>query len=176
MFGKKPAAAKPLWSVQLLTPDYLVDGRLDGDDPTGPWFLTVQPQDREVATLTLSQASVQPTGALTATLPAGGNWLLPSTGQFVAVIPRDEASTAYALKHKGSSQHPIPALVFVGPYAIRGTVLSPDKYLEILSGYQTFLMQDATIDCLAPGSRLSSLSAPYAVVSAQLLHGLVVSA
>ena len=177
MFGKKqPPTPKLPWDIQLLTPDYVVQGHMDGDDPTGGWFLNVQPSDLAVATLKLTQASVQPTGALNVNLPTGGTWLLPSTAQFVAVIPRDEASTAYAIKNKGHSQHPIPVVVFVGPYAIRGTVLSPDTYLDILSDYQTFAMQDVVIDCLTPGARLTGLTAPYIVVRSLLLHGILVNA
>ena len=175
MFAKKPSTPKPLWAVQLLTTEYLVDGSLDYDDPTGSWFLQVQAGDLAMATLNLTQARFQPTGGLNVTMPTAAKWTLPSTGLFVACIPRDEASTAYALKHNSSSRNPISAVVFVGPYAIRGTILSPDKNLDILGGYQAFAMEQAVIDCLVPGSRLTGLAAPYLLVRSLLLHGIVTS-
>jgi hypothetical protein len=176
VFGKKQSTPKLPWSVQLLTTEYLVDGNLDGDDPTGPWFLHVQSGEIAMSTLTLTQARIQATGALSVTMPAAAKWILPSTATFVACIPRDEASTAYAVKQNSSSKHAIAGVVFVGPYAIRGTILSPNANLDILSGYGTFAMQQAVIDGLAPGARLTGLAAPYVLVRTMLLHGIVVSA
>jgi hypothetical protein len=176
MFGKKQSTPKALWAVQLLTTDYLVDGNLDPDDPTGSWFLHVQSGELAMATLTLTQARMQPTGGLNATMPTAAKWSLPSTGMFVACIPRDEGGTAYALKRNSSSKHPIAGVVFVGPYAIRGTILSPDAGVDILAGYLTFAMQQVVIDCLAPGARLTGLAAPYVLVRSLLLHGIATSA
>ena len=175
MFGKKKAPKAP-WSVQLLTTEYLVDGHMDGDDPTGPWFLQVQAQDLAMATLTLTEASFQPTAAQNILPAQAAKWVLPSTALFVAMIPRDEGSLAYCASRNGGSKHPIPAVVFTGPYALRGTVMCPDDDLDILSGYLTFAMQDVTIDCLAPGARLKGLPAPYIVVRSLLMHGIVLNA
>ena len=174
MFGKKQSTPKALWAVQVLTTDFLVDGQMDYDDPSGPWwFLQAQSGALAVATLSLTQASFQPTAGQNIQPTPAANWVLPSSGQFVAAIPRDEASTAYAMKENSSSRHPIPAVVFAGPYAIRGTILSPDPNLYILSGYSIFAMQGAVIDCLAPGSRLHGLAAPYLLVRSLLVHGIV---
>ena len=174
MFGKKHAP-KALWSVQLLTTDYLVDGHMDGEDPTGPWFLRVQAGEMSMATLTLTEASIQPTAGQNIQPTQAAKWILPSTALFVAVIPRDEASTAYSIGRNGSSKHPFPGVVFVGPYAIRGTIMSPNSDLDILSGYLSFAMQDTVIDCLAPGARLKGLAAPYVIVRALLLHGIMIN-
>jgi hypothetical protein len=175
MFGKKKAPKAP-WSVQLLTTDFLVDGHMDGDDPTGPWFLHVQAAELAMATLTLTEASFQPTAAQNIQPAPAAKWVLPSPAQFVAMIPRDEGSLAYCVNRNGGSKHPIPAVVFTGPYALAGTVMSPDANLDILAGYQTFVMQNVTIDCLAPGARLKGLAAPYVVVRTLLLHGIVLNA
>ncbi len=174
MFGKKQAPKAP-WSAQLLTTEYLVDGHLDGDDPDGPWFLHVQAKDLAMATLTLTQAGFQPTGGQNILPTQAAKWVLPSTALFVAVIPRDEGSMAYAGKQNASSKHSIGGVVFVGPYAMRGTILSPDADLDILSGYLTFAMQDVVIDNLAPGARLKGLAAPYVIVRTLLVHGIVLN-
>jgi hypothetical protein len=175
MFGKKHAPKAP-WSVQLLTTDFLVDGHLDGDDPTGPWFLHVQAQEMAMATLTLTEASFEPTAGQNVPETRAAQWVLPSTALFVGVMPRDEGSMAYCANRNSGSKHPIPgAVVFVGPYAIRGTVLSPDADLDILSGYPTFAMQNVVIDNLAPGARLKGLAAPYIIVRSLLLHGIVLN-
>src|SRR5258708_2934307 len=90
MFGKKHAPKAP-WSVQLLTTDFLVAGHLDGDDPTGPWFLHVQAQDLAMATLPLADASIEPSAGQNIPETRAARWVLPSTGLFVGMMPRDEA-------------------------------------------------------------------------------------
>jgi len=176
MFGKKHAPKAP-WSVQLLTTDFLVSGNLDGDDPTGPWFLQVQASDLAMATLTLTDASFDPTGSQNVPETRAAKWVLPSTGLHVGTLPRDEASLAYCTSRNSGSKHPFPGVVaYVGPYAIRGTLLCPDIDLDILSGYLTFAMQNVTIDHLAPGARLKGLAAPYIVLRSLLLHGIVPNA
>jgi hypothetical protein len=174
MFGKKKAPKAP-WSVQVLTTEFLVDGHMDGDDPTGGWFLQVQARDLAMATLTLTEASFQPTAAQNIRPTQAAKWVLPSAAQFVAILPRDEGSLAYCADRNSSSKHPIPAVVFSGPYAFSGTVMSPDNDLDILAGYVTFAMQNVTIDCLAPGARLKGLTAPYAVLRTLLVNGIVLN-
>lgn len=176
MFGNKNKAPKLPWSVQLLTTEFLVDGHTDGDDPTGPWFLQVQAGELAMATLTLTDASFQPTAAQNMAPTQAAKWVLPSTAQFVATLPRDEGSLAYCAKTNGNSKHPIPAVVFSASYALSGTIMCPDKDLDILSGYGTFAMQNVTIDCLAPGARLKGLTAPYVVLMTRLVHGIVLNA
>ncbi len=178
MFGKKqPPAPKALWTVQLLLRDYLVEGHTDGDDATGPLFLTVQAgNDLDMATLTLTEPSVQPTGSLNVAVPPASKWVLPTNAEYVAVIPRDPGSTAYALQNKGPAKALIGAIVIAGPYSLRGAVICPGRDLDILCGYQTFAMQDVTIDSLAPGARLSNFAAPHVVVRTLAVQGFFVNA
>jgi hypothetical protein len=174
MFAKKPSTPKPLWAVQLLTTEYLVDGSLDYDDSSGSWwFLEAQAGQLALETLNLKQASFQPTAGLNVSMPAAATWSTPSTAAYVACIPRDEASTAYALKQNSSWRNPIPAVVFVGPYSIRGNILSREQQLGSMQISGIFPMQQAVIDCLAPGARLTGLAAPYLLVHSLLLHGIV---
>src|SRR5439155_14396439 len=128
-----------------------------------------------MATLTLTEASFQPTAAQNILPTQAAKWVLPSTAQFVATLPRDEGSLAYCANSNGNSKHPFPAVVFSGPYASSGTEMSPNSDLDILSGYGTFAMQNVTIDCLAPGARLKGLAAPYAVLRTLLVHGIVLN-
>jgi hypothetical protein len=171
MFGKKQPKAP--WAVQLLTNDYLVSGHLDGDDPTGPWFLQVQASDLAMATLTLTDAGVEPAAGQTIQATRVAKWVLPATGLWVGVLPRDDGSLAYCTDQNSNSKHPIPATAYVGAYEIRGTVLSPDKYVDILAGYPSFAMQNVTINSLAPGARVKDFQAPYIVLRTLLLQGIV---
>jgi len=171
MFGKKQPARAP-WSVQLLTTDYLISGHLDGDS-TGATFLHVQKEKLAWAMLTLTDAQCEATAGLAAPPALVPEWVLTNMAQFVALLPRDEGSLAYCAKKNNSSNHPFAAEVYVGPYVLRGTLLSTDTSLDFLADYATFVMQTVVIDSLAPGARLRGLAAPYVIVRSLLLHGIV---
>src|SRR5258708_2134483 len=103
MFGNKKKTPKAPWSVQLLTTEYLVDGHMDSEDTSGGWFLQVQPREMALATLTLTEASFQPTAAQNVAPAQAARWVLPSMALFVALLPRDEGSLAYCASQNGNS-------------------------------------------------------------------------
>ena len=136
----------------------------------------MQAEDLAMATLTLTEASFDPTAGHTVPETRAAKWVLPSTALFVGMLPRDDGSMAYCASRNSGSKHPIPdAVALVGGYAIRGTVLSPGDDLDILSGYLTFAMQNVVIDSLAPGARLKGLTAPYIVLRTLLLQGIMLN-
>ena len=171
MPGKDPAVTQ--WAIQVLTSEYLVEGSMDSRDGENSTFLHAEAGSVPFAARELTRATLQPTGALAVAAGASAKFSLPYDTAVVAVIPRDAAGSAYALKRNSGSSHPIPANVYAGPYLLRGTILSPDKELSILAGYQSFAMQAVTIDSLAPGARLRDFQAPYVIVRTHKLHGIV---
>lgn len=164
-----------LWSIQILTADYLIDGRFDSQDVNGiPFFNapSIKNGDCPIPTLTLTSALLQSTGSLALPTSAIGRWTFSPQGACVAVIPRDEASSAYVLKNS-RGQNPVPADVYVGPYLVRGIVMSPVKELALLASYPSFFVQHARITCLVAGTRMEELTSPNIIVSTSLLQGIV---
>ena len=165
-------AEQSLWSVQVLTPDYLIDGNFDSKDVGGLSFFSMQTGSNvPVASLQLSSALLQPTGNLAMPITPVAKWITSFNDAFVGVIPLDEPSTAHALKNN-KAPHPVPADVYVGPYLIRGIVMSPDKNLEILGDVLSFLVQNARITCLTSGAQMTEIRAPNMLVRTLLLQGI----
>ena len=168
MFRKKESAARPLAAVQILTPDYLVEGYIDVDDsgwPFGPVKLT--------------SVRFEPTGSLTPPATTAANWYVLGKSPVVAAIPRDESILAHTQKRYPNEKYPLAAELYVGPYLIQGIVLRSLEETDPLTLMSTLdeyvVVQDVAIDCLLPGTRLKRLSAPLALVSTEnLLHGFVV--
>ncbi len=181
MFGRtqqQPPAPKAPWVVQVLTRDYLIEGFTNADDPVSTDFLEVSiGDDLNGSLLTLTQPNIQPAGAAAVGVPAGSKWVLPGNTEFVAVIPGNEESLAYAVNHRGTSNTPIGAVVLAAHYVIRGTILCPGGAgLEMLSDYTLFAMQDCVIDYVGPGARLTNLDAPFMLVRTQQVQGIFVNA
>jgi hypothetical protein len=151
---------KTAWAAQFLTFDYLIEGYFDGNKED--YILHVGAS--EIQGLQLYSARFRPSGNLVA--PARPN--VPSAlifgVQLIAIIPRDEPSTAAARKKNSDLKYPVPAEAYIGPYLFRGTLLCPNKNVNSVAIYHGFTMQDAQIDCLLPGAQLVGLTAPYVVI------------
>jgi hypothetical protein len=151
-------AASPVqWAVQVLTLDYLIDGCIDEQRNRIAFHLV----NGDARALRVMQARIAPTGALQAPVRSDVPYVLVYGSRLVALIPRDQASTDYALRQNASFRIPIPAEVYAGPYLLRGQVLSPDSKLRVFSGYAAFPMQSVTVTCLAPGARMAPFGVPY---------------
>ena len=183
MFGKKkqqqqeePDDDSP-WMVQVLTREYLIEGFTEADDDLGSSFLEVEVgEDMSGSLLALSQPNIQPTGAATMAAPPNSKYVLPANTEFVAILPGNNSSLAYAVKHAGSGNKPIGAVVTAAHYVIRGVILCPGTGLEMLSDYALFAMQDATVDYVGPGARLTNLDAPFILVRTSQVSGIFVNA
>jgi hypothetical protein len=167
------------WAIQVLTPDFLIDGRMDpqaGSDRNwadtyifeasagGPAYCT--------ASVFFAEASLKATSTLVAPYDSATDMSLFGATAFVAAIPRDEASTAYLVK-SNKYKSLISADIFVGSYLIHGKIWSPNKPesgLSFIKTYSRFVVQDARIDCLIPGAKMQGLEAPFAVVRTHLLQ------
>lgn len=158
-----PVSSKTQWAVQVLTYDYLIEGQVDEKQEHFNFNL-IQARGGPV-NMHVTSARFQPTGHLTPPEPASAPWALVYAESLVAVIPRDEASTAYVLKNNADLfKYPIAAEVRAGAYVIRGNVLSPDKMLNVFESYVRFAVQDAEISCRLSGAQLVGLKAPYVLV------------
>lgn len=180
MFGNKSVSQKSSWAVQVLTPDYLVDGYFDSEeDKMETAILFKADKDPNIYDtgnvhfLTLTSARLQPISPVnnpinSVVLP---KWNMSAMSVFVAIIPRDEASTAYFMK-MNPAKHAIAADVYVGPYIIHGTIVSPESDLMELTAYHTFAVRDAEIEHLYSGTPLTGLKMPCLLVNTHLLQGI----
>jgi hypothetical protein len=161
-----PSVSKSPWAVQLLTFDYLIDGYIDGDREHYNLTLVYLVKGGAV-NMHLTSVRFQPTRNSALPTPPPAPWALVYGDGLVAVIPRDEAGTTFVTKKNADLfKVAVPAEVYVGPYVLRGKVLSPDKELTVFESYRRFAMQDAEISCLLPGALLTGLQAPYVLVVA----------
>ncbi len=151
---------KSSWLLQVLTTDYLIDGYMDGDRDKTIFRLA----DRRVLDLPLASVQFQPAGNLIAPMHVVVPWTLVNSESLIAIIPRDAASMACAMQNNGIFNQSFQGEVYIGPYVLRGKILTIDNSVRILAMYAAFPMQDVEINCLLPGSKLVGLKAPYLMV------------
>ena len=169
-----PTSPKPPSAVQVLTLDYLIDGYTDVEEAWA-FFENLSRSTSPTTILSLSSVRLHSTGSLAELTPAPSTWQMPYEAALVAVLPRDEASLAYATKKNAGLRYAFPAVVSVGPYAIRGKLLSSQadiRDLTFLYVYRSLVLREAEINCLKPGSQLTGLQAPLAIVHTELLQGI----
>ncbi len=155
--GKPPTTR---WSVQILTTDYLIAGVLDADRERMAFNIV----GGDARALRVYEPQIVPVGNLVVPQRAAVPWALVYGNELVAFIPRDQDCLNFALKSTSAFKHPIPAEAFVGPYVFSGTLLSPDKNLQVFEGFSAFVMQNVIIDCLAAGTKVPRLQAPFVMV------------
>jgi hypothetical protein len=161
------------WALQLLTPDYLIDGLCDTDRYPIYTFSSANyhsciPTDA----LQLISTRVRPTGSLVLPDSAVPNWNVTFYNGFIAVIPRDDASQDYF--RSNLSQYPdVEVDVYTGPYVIHGTLPIEKKEFKKLEFLFSFIVKDAVIDCLHPNSFLHDYHVPFAMVRTLQVQGIV---
>lgn len=173
MFGlgqKKPAAPEAPWAVQILAGDYLVDGLIQpseyklGDEDV---FARAAEPTRGIKAfhfLALTDVRVQPAGDLTSPVLAYSRWSLGWCRDVTAIVPRDDAGRAAAQAAFKDCRNGIAAVMYAGPYLIRGTALSDhETRLDSPLSADVSLLPviDAEVDCQRPGARLTGFRAPY---------------
>ena len=80
------------------------------------------------------------------------------------------------MKHAGGPNKPIGAVLLAAHYTIRGVILCPGTGLEMLSDYALFAMQDAVVDYVGPGARLTKMEVPFLLVRTSQVQGIFVNA
>jgi len=176
MFTKKPTGPKAPWAVRLLTTDFLVDGFTDTEAHPDTWpFFSPQTGSPPTGLLWLDSPRFTPVAAGTPPQAAVKQWVVPYSSQYVAVMPFDNTSLAAVRKNADSHKYAHAAVLHVGPFAIRGQLLSTYEavsYLSTMAAHLSFAMQDAEIESRLPNPQFGVLKAPLVLVRAQLLQGI----
>jgi hypothetical protein len=165
------------WAIQVLTPDYLVEGLYDDsrDNNLATYFFQTRydtdGQLARTASIHLTSAQIQPTRHMTTPVSMINDW---STYAYslIALIPHDDNSMAHVSKNN-NPKFIIPGDIYVGPYRVHGIVQSPEKQLNSLRYYFTFVVRDAEIECLEAGAKLQSMKVPLVVIRSHLVQGIV---
>ena len=168
-----PHAPNALWALQLLTPDFLIDGICDTNRyPIFTFSSTNYQNCLPTDALQLTATTIRSTGSLVVPADAPPNWNVTFYNGFIAVIPADEASTHYF--HSNLSRYPyVPVDVYAGPYVFHGTLPIEKKEFKQLEFLFSFVLKDVEIDCLWPQSFLHNYKVPYAMLRTLLVQGIV---
>jgi hypothetical protein len=180
---KKPAAPKPLWRLQLLSEEYLVEGSFNQDE-----FKVGSADIFEMSCenvldgggieafhrLSLTDVTLNVTGLLSLPELRYPEWNTAVFEQVIAVIPRDPASLQAAQKAFREYRYPLPVEIYAGPYRLRGQLLS-DSSIPRRSPFlmnQVVPLVEAEIDNLLPGAKLSGLRSAWLLLNGGgVLHG-----
>ena len=180
---KKTLTPKPLWQLQLLTGEILIEGSYNPDE-----FRVGSADIFEMSCenvldgggieafhrLSLTDVSIKPTGMLDLPPQSYPEWAITVIDQVIAIIPRDKASLQAAQKAFREYRYPLPVEIFAGPYRLRGKILSdstiPKRSPFLMS--QIAPLAEAEINNLLPGARMKGLRADWLLLNGGgLMHG-----
>jgi hypothetical protein len=165
---------KPPWTLDVLTPDYLVSGQVD--EPGQKWGCTYfSPVAQSPAQqLELAVMGVRSTGVRPAPQLAGTHASFNYGTQMLALIPRDEAAAAAWDEWAAAVGAPVPAEVFLGPYVLTGSVYTPDGTMSVLLN-DRFAIRAATITRIDGAGNATPIEAPRAMVASIAVQMAVVA-
>jgi hypothetical protein len=176
MFTKKPATPKAPWAVRLLTTDFLVDGYSDNETHPESWpFFTPATGTAPAGLLWLDRPRFTPVSTGTPPQPPASQWMLPFSASYVAVLPFDDASLAAMSKNAADRKNAFPAIVHVGPFALRGKLMSEYaavSYMSTMATHMSYVMQEVEIEYRGPNPGFTGLKSPLALVRTHLLQGI----
>lgn len=164
MFRGKSSEPPPQFTVEVLTADYLIEGRISTNMA---WHSPVE--------IEIASANYQPTGSMT--LPPGSTpLLLVQQNALVAIMPRDEACAKDMLKIF-LTKYPLKVTMLLNHYRFSGTAFSTSDKLITLTYMDAILMQDAQIECLIAGAQRKDWKAPLVLIyTRKMIQGLFASA
>ena len=167
------ANPKALWTLQVLTPDYMIDGLCDTDRyPIYTFSSSNYHSCIPTDALQLISTRIRSTTNLQLPAYAATNWNVTFYNGFIAVIPCDENSTQYY--RPNLSQYPdVSVDVYAGPYLIGGILPIEKNEFKKLEFLFSFIVKDAVIDCLYPDSFLHDYHVSYVMVRTLLVQGIV---
>jgi hypothetical protein len=122
--------------------------------------------------LLLTAVHIQPTGNLAMPVQSFSKWLWIPGSTLVAIIPNDDASRQAAQQAFKDYKSPVGAVVYVGPYRIRGSLLSDRPDRPSPSRASLLPLQGAEIDSQLPGGKPTGLQASWLLLNGGLSHGL----
>jgi len=171
-FGRsKPSGP---WPVDVLTLEYLVSGEVDEAGQKWGWNYFQVFGETPGRPFEVVVSAARPTGSLASPALAGRRAYFTLASSLVAVIPRGEAADA-VWDEWNKSTDGVASLLLVGPYAVTGTVLSPNSELQPVMLGRAIAMRDATFTRVDGGDP-APIQAARATVSTRFLHTGVESA
>jgi len=159
MFGKKKADPQP-FNLQVLTPEYLIEGLVKGDTYLHVGFY-----------LHLKPAKIQSTQSSNISLREVSQFLVQSK-YIVAIIPGVDIEQLPQYPIWKDNKSPLLGDFYVGPYLLRGTRMGQDSKSPPLL-LEEELMYDLRITCQTERTAWVGLYAPFALVNTNWLHGFV---
>jgi hypothetical protein len=175
MSGNKPKAEQAQWAVQLLTPDYVVDGTFDPNNLDSPAKYFLLGNNDSWGHLSLNVTHLQPISSQAAPLRPSSRWIFDRHSLLIATIPRDEQSTVFMLQNNQSKQTYL-ADVYVGSFIVHGRMVVPKSQpgeIEYFTLYRSFAVLDAEIKHLYPALQPGVIKAPCVLVCTHFLQGIV---
>ena len=167
MFGRKPKLPAPDLAIQILTPEYIIDGYCDPEDNLFE-YLSMAAQDDDL-NYAFKSAYVQPTGVLSIPPFTCQEWHGAFLSSIIALIPRDDASLEAARSAFEDYEYPFHAEFFAGQYLVRGALMSD---IEEEPNFNLFaVVKDAEIESLLPGAKMGRLSFPLLILNGMHIHG-----
>ena len=168
MFGRKPSKPPPPdLVVQILTPEYLIDGYSNPEDNLFEYLCTADFDDD--FNYTFKSTQVQSTGTLSTPPFSCREWHGSFLSSIIALIPRDDASLEATRAAFEDYEYPFRAEIFAGPYLVRGELMSN---IEDEPNYLTFAaVKDAEIESLLPGAKMSRLNSSLLILNGMHIHG-----
>jgi len=179
---KKPPAPRPLWRLQLLTGEYLVEGCFNAEEEVGSADIFEMSCENVLDgggieafhRMSLTEVSVRPTGILSLPEQSYPEWSTAIFDEVIAVIPLDKASLQAAQKAFREYRYPLQVEIYSGPYRLRGKILSDStipRRSPFLMNQMAPLVQ-AEVDNLLPGASLHGFRADWLLLNGGgALHG-----
>ena len=162
------------WPIDVVTLDYVFSGSVELADQKWGWNYFQVYGQRPAQTLDLRVAECRSTAGLPAPGWVGTKASFTFHGGLVAVIPRGDAAVAVWEEWNGTSTG-VPAVVLVGPYAVSGTVLSPDSTMGPPLLNHAFPVRDATITRCDGRGDPTPIAAPRAIVGTAFVQAAAVA-
>ncbi|MFN8528265.1 MAG: hypothetical protein U0670_06615 [Anaerolineae bacterium] len=168
------APAATSCAVMLLHEDYIVRGGYDLQKAPAWGILVVSPSLDSFHSPELLTA-VQIQTVRESSLPDANkpNWNI-RYNDLVLAAPWDDAGVAFFLKQNRDMKYPFNVEAYVGQYVVRGTMYGHVKDFSLLTLGRSVAIQNATVDGIAPVSRVKSLRIPYGVLHLTRMQGIVV--
>jgi hypothetical protein len=184
MFGsgaKKAHVDQAPWSIQILTMEHLIEGSFHADKYIyGGEDIFAQAATEGDDEINLDafegvrfmEARIQPTGNLITPVQTFPGLELPTFDLVVAIIPADDASLNSAQKAFKAYRYPLDAVIYAGPYLLKGKLLSDYAGAGHSTFTNTYLipLADVVIDCQVQGARLTGFRAPWLLLNGSLVH------
>jgi hypothetical protein len=155
------------WALDVLTQDYLISGEVGPAAQKWAWTYFAMTGQRTPSSLEMTASKAIPTGNAAAPDLAGKTVGFSFQTGLIGLIPRNEAAGS-AWEKWAVLGDPSAADLTIGPYVIRGSLLSPSGGLSVLIN-DRFAMRDVTITRV-DGSPSASIDAPTAVFSTRFVQ------